>query len=205
MCIFQHLPHLKVLKLFDMVNLLQTPDFDGLPCLQKLTLQCCNELKEIHPSFGNHKSLKCINILGCEKLYMFPRIVQMKNLKTLEIKACWLRDGEIPYGIGELFNLQELHLSSNCFSRLDFSLSQLTRLKLLNVSYCYQLLVLPELPSSLVVLKADCCDSLTTIKDFHGNCKWLCQASLMNNGASSFKDSGKLLQAMLQVCASVCF
>ncbi|KAK1436871.1 hypothetical protein QVD17_02655 [Tagetes erecta] len=166
----KYLPALKVLQLFDMQQLLHTPNFDGLPRLQELTLDCCNKLDKIHPSFENHTSLESLNILGCWKLKLPVKISQMKNLKTLELKACNLREGEIPYGIGELFNLQELHLNRNCFSRLDFSLSQLTQLKLLNVSYCYSLLELPELPSSLAVLKADYCK--LQLSDNHWRLSW---------------------------------
>ncbi|KAI7740534.1 hypothetical protein M8C21_024446, partial [Ambrosia artemisiifolia] len=77
---YKHLPHLKVLVLASMTNLLGTPDFDGLPCLQKLTLLNCDELKEIHSSLGKHS--------GIEYLRMFPTIVQMGKLKTLEINTC---------------------------------------------------------------------------------------------------------------------
>ncbi|XP_035845066.1 TMV resistance protein N-like [Helianthus annuus] len=122
---FKHLPHLKVLELEHMYKLLSTPDFDGLPCLQKLILYGCNELKEIHPSLENHTSLEYISI-----------------------------------------------------------------------SLCPKLLELPELPSSLAILQADFCDSLTSLVDCYKNCKWLCQASIM--GGSIINDGDKLLQFMLE-------
>ncbi|KAJ0586405.1 putative TIR domain, P-loop containing nucleoside triphosphate hydrolase [Helianthus annuus] len=84
----KHLPHLKVLHLEYMWELLNTPDFAGLPCLQNLTLSSCSKLKEIHPSLGNHTSLKYVSVSCCYKLKMFPTIVHMENLKTLEIKSC---------------------------------------------------------------------------------------------------------------------
>ncbi|KAJ0816754.1 putative P-loop containing nucleoside triphosphate hydrolase, leucine-rich repeat domain superfamily [Helianthus annuus] len=193
---YKHLPHLKVLQLFAMPELLSTLNFDGLPCLQKLTLHCCNELEEIHPSLGTHTSLVYLSILGCYKLRRFPRIVQMVNLKTLEIKGCKLKDGEIPYGIGKLSNLQKLDLRSNDFSRLDFSLSQLTMLKDLNMSHCYNLLELPELPSNLAILKADLCTSLTTVGDCHKKCKQLCEVSV--HGWHIIHNGERLLQSMLE-------
>ncbi|KAI3802737.1 hypothetical protein L1987_30878 [Smallanthus sonchifolius] len=57
----KYLPQLKVLQLEEMKKLLSTPDFHGLPRLQKLTLESCYELEEIHPSFGNHTSLEFLN------------------------------------------------------------------------------------------------------------------------------------------------
>uniref|UniRef100_A0A251UUE5 ADP-ribosyl cyclase/cyclic ADP-ribose hydrolase n=1 Tax=Helianthus annuus TaxID=4232 RepID=A0A251UUE5_HELAN len=84
----KHLPHLKVLELQWMKKLFRTPDFDGLPCLQKLTLTSCPKLEEIHPSLGSHTSLQHVNVINCYKLRMFPTIVHMANLKTLEISSC---------------------------------------------------------------------------------------------------------------------
>lgn len=77
-----------MLELHNMINLLSTPDFDGLPCLQKLTLDYCDELEEIHPSLGNHRNLEYVRVSRCRKLRMFPAIVQMEKLKTLEMKSC---------------------------------------------------------------------------------------------------------------------
>ncbi|GKC34441.1 Toll/interleukin-1 receptor domain-containing protein [Tanacetum coccineum] len=42
---WKHLPFLKVLELIWMKNLVSTPDFDGLPSLQKLTIDECDELE----------------------------------------------------------------------------------------------------------------------------------------------------------------
>ncbi|KAD4585143.1 hypothetical protein E3N88_22744 [Mikania micrantha] len=108
---YKHLPHLKVLHLHGMYSLQSTPDFNGLPHLQKLTLD---------------------------------------------------KYEEIPSGIGELSNLKELNLSGNDFSLLDFSISQLSCLKVLNLPFCNNLIELPDLPSSLVFLNARQTMSLTT-------------------------------------------
>ncbi|KAJ0614200.1 putative leucine-rich repeat domain superfamily [Helianthus annuus] len=85
---YKHLPRLTVLELYYMKNMLSTPDFYGLPCLQKLTLHKCKELQEIHPSLGCHKSLEYVRVLYCYKLRKFPTIVQMGKLQTLTIQYC---------------------------------------------------------------------------------------------------------------------
>ncbi|KAJ0816912.1 putative P-loop containing nucleoside triphosphate hydrolase, leucine-rich repeat domain superfamily [Helianthus annuus] len=225
----KHLPHLKVLELVGMKKLFRTPDFDGLPCLQKLTLFGCPKLEEIHQSLGSHKSVQYVRVDLCTKLRMFPTIVHMENLKTLKINscrnivvfpkivktrrqflrslpkldlyACHFKYAEIPSSITELSSLQELSLRFNDFSRLDFSLSQLTRLKLLDLSYCEKLLELPELPSSLTILKAECCESITTFGDCHKHCRWLCLVSLKYGSITS--DGHKLLESMLEVCLAI--
>ncbi|GJV99383.1 Toll/interleukin-1 receptor domain-containing protein [Tanacetum coccineum] len=234
----------------------------------KLELWGCEELEEIHPSLGNHRSLKYVHVSECSKLRMFPTIVRMEQLESLHISYChkslvfpeiqanmeclvnldvpffqidaqlssirerctnliYLRlchcskgpektpfplpltrslrkldlsiccfeDGEIQSDIGELSNLQDLNLSYNNFSKLHFSLSQLTRLKLLNLSGCKRLVKLPELPSSIAIIIADGCDKLTTIGDLNENCKWLCYISLYQ---STVIDGNRLLQSMLK-------
>ncbi|KAL8232437.1 hypothetical protein R6Q57_002215 [Mikania cordata] len=293
----KHLPHLKVLfQLRAMKKLLRTPNFDGLPCLQKLTISDCPKLKEIHPSLGNYTCLQYVSVWDCNKLRMFPTINHMKNLKNLSIEMCpnilefpkihanmeslvelaifgtgievlpssigehctnlislklnsldtlksinvnfdslkhlkelqlsghvktrrplfhqslrslqklglyagLFNKVEIPSSIIELSNLQELDLSENDFSRLGFSLSHLTQLKILNVSRCKNLLELPELPSSLTILFADYCESLTTFGDCLKNCRWLCHVSIW--GGSIIKDGDRLLESMLEACMAI--
>nr|XP_043634495.1 TMV resistance protein N-like [Erigeron canadensis] len=321
----KHLPCLKELQLSNADYLERTPDFGGLPCLQKLTLYGCDSLKEIDPSLGNHSRLAYISIGNCDKLTRFPTIVWMEKLERLKISYCdslcefpeieakmdslvelcltdvgievlpssvgrcctnlislqlincsnlkciegnfralkhlqkfelasstkfvwvpkdlfyencclenlfWyvtlcvfdgvqsslphlprllkklnlnghrLKDGEIPCEIGELSNLQELHLCQNDFSRLDFSLFQLTKLKLLDLSGCHKLLELPELPTNLSILQAINCDSLEAIRDdVHRNCEWLCQVSITiqsEDGLCNILGSERLLKTMLQ-------
>ncbi|GKD58090.1 Toll/interleukin-1 receptor domain-containing protein, partial [Tanacetum coccineum] len=85
---YKHLPQLKVLHLVSLDRLVSTPDFNGLPLLQKLELSECVELEEIHPSLGNHRSLKSIHVSYCSKLRMFPTIVRMEQLESLHINYC---------------------------------------------------------------------------------------------------------------------
>ncbi|KAK1436895.1 hypothetical protein QVD17_02679 [Tagetes erecta] len=296
---FKHLPNLKVLELIRMTELLRTPNFDGLPSLEKLILLECSKLKEIHPSLGNHTSLQYVSVSNCRRLRMFPTIIHMENLKylniwscpkihkfpkiqenlegllnlsiedagidvlpssvgecctnlislelsyfknlksiqfkfnalqslkqlklkelirpmktrrqsfhqillglrKLDLYSCCFNDVEIPSSIIELSNLQELNLSSNDFSRLDFSLSQFTQLKLLDMSRCEKLLELPELPSSLTILNASYCKSLTALGDCHKKCRWLSHVLL--EGVSIINDADRLPKFMLEVCKAI--
>ncbi|GJX98966.1 Toll/interleukin-1 receptor domain-containing protein, partial [Tanacetum coccineum] len=307
---YKHLPQLKVLQLKFLERLVSTPDFNGLPRLQKLELSDCYELEEIHPSLGNHRSLKypkdivenwkrfthhleiievlnvyvllflalnvptivrmeqleSLHISYCDERLVFPEIqanmeclvkldvsciqidallssigerctnliylslhycfilnsIEVKfdglkclkefecskrfekttfplpltrSLRKLDLSGCYFEDGEIPSDIGELSNLQDLDLTNNKFSKLHFSLSQLTRLKLLNLSRCYRLVKLPDLPSSIAIFIADGCDKLTSIGNLSENCKWLCYISLDD---STIIDGNRLLQSMLK-------
>ncbi|GJR38105.1 Toll/interleukin-1 receptor domain-containing protein [Tanacetum coccineum] len=106
----KHLPRLKVLQLRLMENLVSTPDFDGFPSLQKLTIIECNKLEEIHPSLGNHRSLKYITV-DCSNLKRFPKIDHMKKLETLDIiSRRW--KFEIPEIQTDMENLVKLSLDA---------------------------------------------------------------------------------------------
>ncbi|PWA73443.1 toll/interleukin-1 receptor (TIR) domain-containing protein [Artemisia annua] len=89
----KRLPKLKILQLHDMRKLVSTPNFDGLPCLQNLELRYCKNLEEIHPSIGNHRSLKIVK--GLHRVYiqqsscMPLRFLEHQELVNLH-KPCWL-------------------------------------------------------------------------------------------------------------------
>nr|XP_043608861.1 TMV resistance protein N-like [Erigeron canadensis] len=313
---YKYLPCLKEMELCYMKALVKTPDIGGLQCLEKLILEGCESLEEIHQSLGNHSNLVHVSVRICDKLTRFPTIVKMDKLKVLRISECkaliefpmieanmnnlielslenvgieilpspigeyctnltllklkdcsklksidgtfhslkslkyfelkgckqfeklskdlfnenldglgllldssikqlilsrlprflrkldlsecGLKDGDIPNEIGELSNLQQLHLGLNYFTRLDISFSKLTSLKFLHLSKCHYLVELPELASSLAILNADYCHSLELIKDkAHRRCKWLCEVSIWGGG-KSITGGERLLESMLQ-------
>ncbi|KAD2804170.1 hypothetical protein E3N88_37547 [Mikania micrantha] len=210
---YKHLPYLRILDLRYSKYLERTPDFNGLPLLERLNLKACVELIEIHSSIGYLERLVFIDMEGCSKVQMFPPIMRMKKLETLKLFGChglkkfpiiqtnmdksyikfpkfpfflrkldlsWsnLEDGDISSDIfGQLLNLQILDLGVNKFSRLDSSLSGLLHLKSLDISDCCNLVELPDLPSSICILKATGCDSLENVGDL-SKYKYLWKVSL---------------------------
>ncbi|XP_023771114.2 TMV resistance protein N [Lactuca sativa] len=223
------LPNLKIMELYDLNNLIMTPNFDGIPYLERFKLWRCEKLEEIHSSFGRLNKLVCLSIVLCKRIKKFPSITRLKKLKTLSlhvspevielseiqekmdnligeedissavcelsnsnhIRLCFFRkdlkeldlswcnlgDEDISSAVWELPNMQKLNLSKNKFSRLNFNFMRTPRLKLLNVSFCTDLVELSELPSSIAVVEANGCPSLKSFGAI-SNCKWLWKFSL---------------------------
>ncbi|CAH1431605.1 unnamed protein product [Lactuca virosa] len=85
----KYLPALRIIELYCLDHLIITPDFDGLPNLEKLTLESCMHLEEINPSIGRLESLVLLSIERCESFKIFPPITRLKNLKTLIFTQCY--------------------------------------------------------------------------------------------------------------------
>nr|KAJ0190436.1 hypothetical protein LSAT_V11C800409020 [Lactuca sativa] len=85
----KYLPALRIIELYCLDHLIRTPDFDGLPNLEKLTLESCMHLEEINPSIGHLESLVLLSIERCESFKIFPPITRLKNLKTLIFTQCY--------------------------------------------------------------------------------------------------------------------
>ncbi|GKB02623.1 Toll/interleukin-1 receptor domain-containing protein [Tanacetum coccineum] len=134
--------------------------------LISLSLESCFSLNSREVKFDGLKYLK--EFRGSKGPGKTPFAFRLtRNLRKLNLSRCYLEDGEIQSDICELSNLQDLNLSYNNFSKLHFSLSQLIRLKRLNLKHCTRLVKLPELPSSIAIIIADGCDKLTTIGDLN--------------------------------------
>ncbi|KAI3516490.1 hypothetical protein L1887_15407 [Cichorium endivia] len=82
------LPNLKTIELFNLDNLIMTPNFDGLTNLERFNVRGCPSLKEIHPSIVDLKKLVLLRFEGCDSLKMFPRILGPMKLQTLSFVCC---------------------------------------------------------------------------------------------------------------------
>ncbi|KAL7586431.1 hypothetical protein Lser_V15G37487 [Lactuca serriola] len=281
------LPSLKLLELSHMNKLIMTPNFNGLPNLERFILHGCLCLEEIHPSIGCLEKLVFLSIENCRSLEIFPPIRGIRKLETLEftehpklvkfpkihhqrmensthldlddnsgsqvapyiesstnyvvsclrcgcrhlpgveccvegpclsrniflvlfhnlqelhflrkldLSECNLGDEDIGSDVLELPNLQELNLFRNKFSQLSFSCLQFPRLKWLDVSFCKELVELSELPQSIAIVRADCCDSLESFGGI-SNCKWLWKVSLWGAYKLGPRVGEILLGSMLQ-------
>ena len=71
----QHSVKLKFIDLSFSENLIRTPDFSGVPILEKLNLSGCDSLVELHPSIGQLIKLRYLHLKHCKSLIDLPTMI----------------------------------------------------------------------------------------------------------------------------------
>lgn len=101
------------------------------------------------------------------KFHLLPLSLHAFNslIELLCLAGCSLTEYVIPEDLCSLISLEDLLLANNYFRSLP-SLAGLSKLKVLCLNACRQLLAIPDLPKNLCVLKANGCRELETIPDF---------------------------------------
>ncbi|KAI3722562.1 hypothetical protein L2E82_33602 [Cichorium intybus] len=128
--------------------------------------------------FENKNSKKHDNLPRYSLYQVLPSLSSLTSLK--ELGLCNLHEGMIlPVNIGTLSSLEYLILCDNKFTRLPFTISQLSVLKRLDVSNCPRLEELPELPPTVALLFANNCKSLRTITGLSSASRLLRQVSFL--------------------------
>jgi len=85
--IIQILNRLKILNLSHSQNLVKTPNLLS-SSLEKLILEGCSSLVEVHQSIGHSTSLVFLNLEGCCSLKTLPESIgNVKSLETLNISV----------------------------------------------------------------------------------------------------------------------
>ncbi|KAM7497388.1 hypothetical protein LguiA_021802 [Lonicera macranthoides] len=105
--VWNETPFLGSLKILDLgysERLTRTPNFLGLPNLERLILKGCVSLVEVSESIGNLEMLEFVDLQNCRTLAKLPRnIGKLGSLKTLIISGCNI--GEFP---SEMRNMKSL-------------------------------------------------------------------------------------------------
>ena len=159
---------LKCINLQDSYNLIQTPDFSGVPRLEKLNLTRCRNLVEIHPSIGLLSKLNVLDLKSCKSLTNLPSMTtKMKSLIILNLSGC-SNIKEIPEFKGIMKSLSKLYLDCTAIEKLPSSIECLTALTSLNLEYCRNLECLPRniiSLRSLEILILSECSRLANLPD----------------------------------------
>ncbi|XP_050252744.1 disease resistance protein RPS4B-like isoform X2 [Quercus robur] len=147
-----------------------------LTALTSLNLGDCQNLECLPSNMDSLRSLEKLLLPGCLKLSALPENVwKMKCLKKLDLSGPGIRrvsQNKLNLGgmfrlqriglnsIGFLCSLKYLTLSGNSLVTLPASISQLSKLEALDLSNCFKLQSLPELPSTVRYINAEGCYSL---------------------------------------------
>ncbi|XP_059454750.1 disease resistance protein RUN1-like isoform X2 [Corylus avellana] len=143
------------------------PDVSSLIMLEKLTLDGCIDLVEIHHSVGFLDKLEHLSIERCYNLSSFPRSLMLRSLKYLSLLYCpklndfpeincqmkfleYINFGhtgikELPSSIRNVSGLKDLVLEG-CINLMNLpsSIYQLQHLKHLNLKGCSRLVKFPK-------------------------------------------------------------
>ncbi|XP_059429295.1 disease resistance protein RUN1-like [Corylus avellana] len=146
------LPKLKIIDLSDSPNLIKTPDLTGAPNLEKLILQDCVRLYEVHPSVGVLKQLTLLNLKECKSLTSLPCNISLDSLEVLILSGC-SKLKKFPEIVGNMKRLKELKLEGTAIKKLPLSIVRLTGLTILDLADCKSLLTLQSVVCNLTSLQ----------------------------------------------------
>ncbi|XP_076910127.1 uncharacterized protein LOC143567640 [Bidens hawaiensis] len=185
MCIFtlffmlQIVGSLKILNLSYSVELIKTPDFDGLPSLESLLLKGCLSLTQVCESIGYLERLVLLDISGCRSLKDIPYLPrsletlkmygcsnvgvfgQVKCLEScslssllvdIDVSECNLFNNSFPEDWSNLISLKFLNISRNNITSLPGCVKSLPSLKSLDAYECSYLQSVLDVPKSVTDL-----------------------------------------------------
>nr|AFP55569.1 TIR-NBS-LRR [Rosa rugosa] len=118
--------NLKSIDLSYSINLTRTPDFTGIPNLEKLVLEGCTNLVKIHPSITLLKRLKIWNFRNCKSIKSLPSEVNMEFLETFDVSGC-SKLKMIPEFVGQTKTLSKLCIGGSAVENLPSSFERLSK------------------------------------------------------------------------------
>ena len=140
------------MDLSDSQHLINTPDFNGFPNLERLIFQGCTRLYKIHPSIGALKRLTLLNLKDCKRLHSLPHEINMESLEIFILSGCSRLRNFSEIG-RDMTHLLELYLDGTAIEELPSSFKHLTGLILLNLQECKNISSFPQVICSLTSLK----------------------------------------------------
>ena len=87
------------------------------PNLEKLDLDDCKNLIEVHESIGFLEKLKVWDLYKCSELQILPSMLMLKSLEHFKLKGC-----------SRLEKFPDIHPEMNCLKELDLTCSGIREL-----------------------------------------------------------------------------
>ncbi|KAI9109063.1 hypothetical protein K1719_020018 [Acacia pycnantha] len=138
------LMNLKILNLSYSKNLIETPDFCELPNLERLELEGCEDIVDLHASIGQHTKLRVLNLKGCKKLKNWClKKLEMTALEEFVLCGC-IQVKCLPEFGESMKNLEMLDARETNLVKLPESLGLLSGLETLKLRGCKTLVCLPQ-------------------------------------------------------------
>ncbi|XP_019155381.1 PREDICTED: uncharacterized protein LOC109152249 [Ipomoea nil] len=202
--ITKELNKLTYLDLSSSCSLLETPNFDMMPNLERLNLSYCDKLIEIHPSVGRLEKLILLDLCDCRDLKKLPSFIQLSSLESLNLESCKSLEN-FPEIQKSIPHVVELNLESILITELPSSIRQLCGLTKLRLFWCKDLVSLSddlcEL-ESLKILELRYCDQLESLPENLGNLSKLEELHISNTAIFQLPSSITQLSSLkrLQLC-----
>lgn len=93
------------------------PDLKGFPNLQRLELEGCKNLIEVHPSVVVLKRLILLNLKYCVQLRSLPSKIETESLEILILSSCSNVE-KIPDFAENMQQLQKFYLNGTAIKKL---------------------------------------------------------------------------------------
>lgn len=117
----QDFKNLKTLNMSYSQDLITTPDFTKLPCLETIILEGCESLKEVCASIGSLLRLVSLNLRYCVSLRSLQdTICHLRALEVLSISGCRSLKS-IPIELGNIKSLKVFNTDGLTISELPNS------------------------------------------------------------------------------------
>ena len=190
---------MKFIQFIGSPNLIETPNFNKIPVLEKLVLRDCINLRGVHPSIGVHKKLIHLCIEGCRNLRSLPTKLEMESLETLILSGC-SKIKKIPEFGENMQHVLKLYLEEIAITKLPTSIGHLTGLVVLNIRDCKSLTCLPSTVFNLKLLKEmniSRCSKLEGLPEILGNAKSVEQLDVSGTAMKEVPSSNGLLKNLM--------
>ncbi|PWA79231.1 hypothetical protein CTI12_AA063390 [Artemisia annua] len=204
------LGNLKILNMSESESLTTTPDFTGVPNLEKLSLISCPRLLNVDRTIGLLTKLTSLNLGYCNNLNNLPcNICNLRSLQTLSLEFASKLE-QLPEKLGDMEQLRKINLSATAIEELPDSIGSLGNLSSLALAECKNLRGLPSSLCNVISLEylyMNGCSSVHNLPEDVGNIKHLKVLSVIGTGVERLPESigllGELTALHLDKCKNL--